>query len=88
METSEKKSTANTGAGYSIDSFPLFQRHSEFVDETYDEAGKLPLLFSMMLVEVLSHYPKKGKKYFLLIPQTRLTPQNEYKTNYAVALML
>ena len=82
-----KKFPANaSGGNYCIESFQALQLHSQFVDETYDEAGKLPLL-SMLLVEALHHYPNTGGKEFRLIPQARLTPLSEYKTDYAVALV-
>lgn len=71
---------------HNIQSFPLFELHSRFVDENYDEAGKLPLL-SILLVEALETYERKGSKEFVIIPQARLPKTNEYKTDYAIALI-
>ena len=59
--------------------------HSEFVDEMYDEAGKLPLL-SMLLVDSLHHYQKKSCKEFVVLPQARLMKGQEYKTDYALCI--
>ena len=59
--------------------------HSQFVDEMYDESGKLPLL-SMLLVDSLHHYPNKGCKEFVVLPQARLMKGQEYKTDYALCI--
>ena len=56
----------------------------EFVDEMYDEAGKLPLL-AMLLSGALHLYPKGTKKFTILL-QSRLIRDHEYKADYAIAI--
>ena len=57
--------------------------HAEVVDENYDEASKLPLLW-MILVDALVSYPKVRDKELILLPQARLMKGHEFKTDYAI----
>ena len=56
-----------------------------FVDEMYDEAGKLPLI-SILLANSLHLYRQRQGKEFSIIPQARLVTGSEYKTDYAVVI--
>ena len=67
----------------SLDGFKL---HAMYVEEMYDEAGKLPLL-SMLLVDSVHMYPRKRNQKFMVIPQARLMQGREYKTDYSIVVM-
>ena len=67
-------------------SFPQMLTQWKYLDEMYDEAGKLPFL-ATLLGDALELYPNKGKRKFVIIPQARLIPSQEYKTDYAVAVV-
>ena len=64
--------------------FPALQQYWEFVDEQYDEAGKLPVL-GLMLSSAL-HLHRKGSE-FVVIPQARHMKTADYKTDYPIAVV-
>ena len=70
-----------------VPSFTMLQLHSKYVDETYDEAAKLPLL-SMLLVDALENYGRRANREYVIVPQARLVPGHEYKSDYVIALAL
>ena len=59
----------------------------KYVDETYDEAAKLPLL-SMLYVDALENYRRRANREYAIVPQARLIPGHEYKCDYVIALAL
>ena len=63
-----------------------FKLHAMYVEEMYDEAGKLPLL-SMLLVDSVHMYPRKGSRKFMVIPQARAFQGREYKTDYSIVVI-
>ena len=78
-----KNRPAGGGCGR-LATFDQFKQYWEFVDEIYDEAGKLPLL-AMLLSGALHLYPK-GTRKFSILPQARLMRDCEYKTDYVIAI--
>lgn len=75
---------AGAGCGR-LATFDPFKQYWEFVDEMYDEAGKLPLL-AMLLSGALHLYPRKATKRYSVLPQARPMKSTEYKTDYAIAI--
>ena len=69
-----------------IPSFAHLRTQWKYLDEMYDKAGKLPIL-TTLLGDALELYPNKRKKTFSIIPQARLIPNNDFKTDYAMAVV-
>lgn len=62
--------------------YAVINKHTEFHDEMYDEAGKLPVL-STLLVTALSLF--SGGKQMRVIPQTRIG--KHYRTDYSITMV-
>ena len=71
---------------YNLPSFHYLRKYLEFVEEMYDEAGKLPPL-STLLVDALDVYPNKSCHSFTIVPQPRLLRHHEYKSDYMVGVV-
>ena len=81
-----KVTTARKSEVIQLPSLNEFKLHSMYVEEMYDKAGKLPLL-SMLLVNSVHMYPRKQNRKFMVIPQARVMPRHEYKTDYSIVVM-
>ena len=71
---------------YNLRSFHSIQKYLAFVEEMYDEAGKLPPL-SNLLVDALDLYPQKSRHSFTIVPQPRLLKHHEFKSDYMIAVV-
>ena len=60
--------------------YAVINKHTEFHDEMYDEAGKLPVL-SNLLVTALSLF--SGGKHMRVIPQARIG----HRTDYSITMV-
>ena len=69
-----------------VDAFKQMSIYWAFVDEMYDEAGKLPLV-SLLLANALDMYRNREGKEFSIVPQARLVASSEYKTDYAIVIV-
>ena len=66
--------------------FYHFQLHATYVDEMYDEAGKLRIPLVSLLLDALHLYPCKHTREFVILPQALLMKTNEYKSDYAISI--
>ena len=64
--------------------YEMLSRHTEFHDEMYDEAGKLPMLSNLLVTALHLFVGGSGQKLIRVIPQARL---GNYRTDYSITMV-